>query len=193
MKRTSSRNALPLALAVTLGMGISACSTSYDPPQIADELVWTSDGDDERPGWTAQSGAQEREGKVYFVGMADLHSTQRGARDAAMTDVRRLITQYAQTEVSESITTRESGNVYQDEIQNPRIVRERVTDEVAQFAVRQMKDNQWRYEQWLDKELEETFYTGFVQVSVDAAVFDVSVQRLSGSEVEPSVGSGGRQ
>lgn len=187
MNRSTTRIALPLALAVVFG--VSACSTSYEPPQIGDELVWTSDGDDERPGWTANSSAQESDEMVLFVGMADNHSTQRGARDAALSDARRLITQYAQTAVTDNNTIRESAQGTQDEIQNPEIVRERVTDEIASFAVSEMEHRQWRYEQWRNQEQGQTFYTGFVQVGVEAEAFDVSPETLAAATAEE--GSGG--
>ena len=66
----------------------AGCSSTYKPPQVADKLIWTSDAEEERPMWTLTGEIEEdpRNEVVRFVGMSNRHSTQKGARDAAMDD-----------------------------------------------------------------------------------------------------------
>ncbi|KRW83637.1 hypothetical protein [Marinobacter sp. P4B1] len=152
---------------------VSGCSSNYKPPQIADDLIWTSDGEDKRPGWTANGVVSKaNRNEISFVGMSNRHSTQRGARDAAMSDVRRLITQYAETQVDDQVTTTERSSGLQDGIQNPTITREVVTQEIASLAIQKMSPEKWRFEQWKNKATGETFFTAFVMTTVPAAVFE---------------------
>ena len=164
--------------AVVSAVLIAGCSSAYKAPELADELVWSSDGDDKRPGWTAHTVAQAREDRVYFIGMSDQHATQRGARDAALTDARRMITQHARTQVEDLIETREFSENAQAEIQNPEIIRERVTQELSEHAVQRMTHDQWRYEQWANEAGGASFFTAFVEVSVEGDSFDNIDQRL---------------
>lgn len=154
-------------------VALSGCASNYKPPHIADKLIWTSDGDEKRPGWTANGViSKSNRNEISFVGMSNRHSTQRGARDAAMSDVRRLITQYSETQVEDQVTTTERGSGLQDGIQNPTVTREVVTREMAGLAIQKMTPEQWRFEQWKNEATGETFFTAFVMTTVPAAVFE---------------------
>jgi len=154
--------------------GAVACSSAYKAPQVGDKLIWTNDGETKRPGWTAESVSLKSGGdRVEFVGISNRHSTQRGARDAALTDARRTIAQHASTLVDDITTSTEAGGTVQDGIQNPMINRKVQTTEVASLAVNQMKPIVWRYEQWKETGSTKTFYVAFVKAEVDGAIFDL--------------------
>lgn len=169
-----TRLSLLLALVV---LGSVACSSAYKPPQVGEKMIWTSDGDEKRPGWTAESVSMGSGGElVEFVGYSNRHSTQRGARDAALTDVRRAIAQHAETMVSDSATTTEAGGTVQDGIQNPMINRKVETTEIASLAVTRMKPTQWRFEQWKETGTNRTFYVAFVKAEVAGGIFETGMR-----------------
>ena len=154
-------------------LGSVACSSAYKAPQVGEELIWTNDGEEKRPGWTATSVAIKSGGEVVeFVGYSNRHSTQRGARDAALTDVRRAIAQHAETVVNDIATTTEAGGTVQDGIQNPVINRKVETTEIASLAVTRMNPEEWRFEQWKETGSNRTFYVAFVKANVSERIFE---------------------
>lgn len=163
---------LKFTLLMVLAIASVACSSAYKAPQVGDELIWTNDGEEMRPGWTAESVAVKSGGEWFeFVGYSNRHSTQRGARDAALTDVRRAIAQHAETVVDDIATTTEAGGTVQDGIQNPMINRKVETTEVASLAVTRMKPTEWRFEQWKETGSNRTFYVAFVKAEVAGDIF----------------------
>lgn len=164
-------------LAVTLIAGAlgAGCSSTYKPPQVSDKLIWTSDSEQERPMWTMTGEIEEDEGDqaIRFVGMSNRHSTQKGARDAAMDDARRQIANYASTEVEDVVKRMEEGGDLQSNVQDPMQKLSRVTTQVSVHAVSEMKPEDWRFEQWGDESKGETFFQAFVRTSVPMSVFEV--------------------
>src|SRR5690554_4365203 len=164
-------------LVMVLGMAVVACSSAYKAPQLGDELIWTNDGEKKRPGWTAESVAVRSGGElIEFVGYSNRHSTQRGARDAALTDVRRAIAQHAETVVDNVASTTEAGGTVQDGIQNLMINRKVETTEVASLAVTRMEPTEWRFEQWKETGSNRTFYVAFVKAAVAGSVFEAGAR-----------------
>ena len=159
-------------VAGTLGAG---CSSSYKPPQVGDNLVWTSDSEEERPMWTLTGEIEEDDSEqtVRFVGMSNRHSTQKGARDAAMDDARRQIANYASAEVEDVVKRIEKGGDLQSNMQDPMQRLERVTTQVSVHAVSEMKPEDWRFEQWTNDAQATKFFQAFVRVSVPKETFDV--------------------
>jgi len=174
-------NALSL-LVVTLAAGAlsAGCSSTYKPPQVADKLVWTSDSEEERPMWTMTGEIEEDSGDqvVRFVGMSNRHSTQKGARDAAMDDARRQIANYASTEVEDVVKRMEEGGALQSDIQDPMQKLSRVTTQVSVHAVSEMKPEDWRFEQWSDTSKGKTFFQAFVRTSVPMQSFEVQEETV---------------
>jgi|AntRauTorcE11898_2_1112593.scaffolds.fasta_scaffold30969_2 hypothetical protein len=164
-------------LIVTLVAGFlgAGCSSTYKPPQVGDELVWTSDSEEERPMWTLTGEIEEDESEqtVRFVGMSNRHSTQKGARDAAMDDARRQIANYASTEVEDVVKRMEKGGDLQSNMQDPMQRLDRVTTQVSVHAVSEMKPEDWRFEQWTNDEQGTTFFQAFVRASVPQRIFEV--------------------
>lgn len=163
-------------LAVTLVAGSigAGCSSTYKAPQVGDELVWTSDSEEERPMWTLTGEIEEDQSAqtIQFVGMSNRHSTQKGARDAAMDDARRQIANYASAEVEDVVKRIEKGGALQSDVQDPMQRLERVTTQVSVHAVSEMKPEDWRFEQWANGE-ETTFFQAFVRASVPKSIFEV--------------------
>lgn len=78
------RKAVTTLTALVLATLLSACSSTYKPAPIGDELVWRSDSS--RPGWTVDAPAVDR-GEFYaFMGQSLYHSTERAARTNAEVD-----------------------------------------------------------------------------------------------------------
>lgn len=164
-------------IAVTLAAGVlgAGCSSTYKPPQVADKLIWTSDSEEKRPMWTLTGEIEEDAGDqvVRFVGMSNRHSTQKGARDAALDDARRQIANYASTEVEDIVKRMEEGGDIQSNIQDPMQKLSRVTTQVSVHAMKQMKPEDWRFEQWSDTGKGKTFFQAFVRASVPQSTFEV--------------------
>lgn len=164
-------------LAVTLVAGAlgAGCSSTYKAPQVGDELIWTSDSEEERPMWTLTGEIEEDAGDqtIQFVGMSNRHSTQKGARDAAMDDARRQIANYASTEVEDVVKRMEEGGDLQSGIQDPMQKLSRVTTQVSVHAVSEMKPEDWRFEQWRVDAKGKTFFQAFVRTSVPMGIFEV--------------------
>lgn len=160
--------AVALASMVSVGLGLGGCaSTTHEAPEMGEKLVWTSNGEQERPNWALTAEVDEQDdGGARFVGISDRHSTQRGARDAALSDARRNITQYVKTEVETQMESEEVSQNLRDKIENAEITTERVTREVSAHAVREMEQVEWRYEQWGDPEEGETYFMAFTLVEV---------------------------
>lgn len=176
-------------IAVTLAVGALSvgCSSTYKPPQVADTLIWTSDSEKERPMWTLTGEIEEDAGEqvIRFVGMSNRHSTQKGARDAALDDARRQVANYATTEVEDVVTRMEEGGSLQSDIQDPMQNLKRVTTQVSVHALSKMKPVDWRFEQWGDKKKGKTFFQAFVRTSVPDSSFDVRENEIvSALEVE---------
>lgn len=154
---------------VGLGLVGGCASTTHEAPEMEEKLVWTSNGDEERPNWALTAEVDERaDGAARFVGISDRHSTQRGARDAALTDARGNISEYVETRVETKLESEEVSQNLRDEIENAEITTERVTREVSEHAVQGMEQREWRYEQWGDPKDDETYFMAFTLVEVDA-------------------------
>lgn len=158
------------------GVILGGCANTYDAPQLGEELVWTASGDEERPEWTMIPDQEEaREDHRQFVGISNRHSTQRGARDAAMRDAHSLVAQHIETEVFGDITEQEIGGALQSGTQDPDVLLDNVRNFIFDQAVSGMEVVEWRYEQWLDHEGEETFYKAFALTEVDKASFELDL------------------
>ncbi|WP_417544208.1 hypothetical protein [Marinobacter sp.] len=176
-----------IAIVLAVGAVGSGCSSTYKPPQVADTLIWTSDSEKERPMWTLTGEIEEDAGEqvIRFVGMSNRHSTQKGARDAAMDDARRQVANYATTEVEDVVTRMDKGGSLQSDIQDPMQKLERVTTQVSVHALSKMKPVDWRFEQWGDKKRGKTFFQAFVRTSVPESTFVVQENEIvSALEVE---------
>ena len=176
-----------IAISLAVGTLSAGCSSTYKAPQVADTLIWTSDSEEERPMWTLTGEIQEdaSEQVIRFVGMSSYHSTQKGARDAALDDARRQVANYASTEVKDVVTRMEKGGSLQGDIQDPMQKLERVTTQVSVHALSKMKPVDWRFEQWGDKKDGKTFFQAFVRTSVPESTFDVQEDEIvSALEVE---------
>lgn len=172
-------------LAVTLAAGVlgAGCSSTYKPPQVGDKLIWTSDSEEERPMWTMTGEIEEDDGDqvIRFVGMSNRHSTQKGARDAAMDDARRQIANYASTEVEDVVKRMEEGGDLQSNIQDPMQSLDRVTTQVSVHAVSEMKPEDWRFEQWSDDSKGKKFFQAFVRTTVPMGIFEVEETDVLGA------------
>lgn len=166
-----------VVLAATLAFSVLGvgCSSTYKAPQVADKLIWTSDSEEERPMWTLTGEIEEDTSAevIRFVGMSNRHSTQKGARDAALDDARRQIANYASVEIEDVVKRMEDGGAVQSDIQDPMQKLSRVTTQVSTHAVSEMKPDDWRFEQWSDDKKGKTFYQAFVRASVPESIFDV--------------------
>lgn len=176
-----------IAISLAVGALSAGCSSTYKAPQVADTLIWTSDSEEERPMWTLTGEIQEdaSEQVVRFVGMSNRHSTQKGARDAALDDARRHIANYATTQIEDVVTRIEEGGSLQSDIQDPMQKLKRVTTQVSVHALSKMKPVDWRFEQWGDKTKGKTFFQAFVRASVPESTFKVQENQIvSALEVE---------
>lgn len=159
---------LPLSKTLSLVIFVTACTTTYEPPVVADRLIWTSDGESARPAWTLMPAAKKDSADqvVRVVGMSNRHSTQRGARDAAMDDARRQIANYFSSQVEDKVERIESGANTQSGVQDPVQELSRITHQLSVHAVNSMTVDSSRFEQWLDSRTGKTFFNAFVQASV---------------------------
>lgn len=168
--------ALIVAGVAAAGVGLvgGCASTTHETPKMTENLVWTSTGEEERPNWALAAEAEETaSGGVQFVGISDRHSTQRGARDAALTDARRNVTQYVETQIKTEMESEEVSQNLRDEIENSEITTERITREVSRHAVRGMNQLEWRYEQWGDPKEEDAYFMAFTLVEVGADALEL--------------------
>jgi hypothetical protein len=159
---------IPLSKTLSLVIFVTACSTAHKPPVVADKLIWASDGEESRPAWTLMPAAEkDSEDQVArVVGMSNRHSTQKGARDAAMDDARRQIANYLSSEVEDTVKRTEKGTNTQSGVQDPKQGLSRITNQLSVHAVNSMTVDAWRFEQWFDSGIEKTFFNAFVRASV---------------------------
>lgn len=176
---TSTRNILISATMIG-ALALGGCASTYEPPQIADEMVWSSDGDTDRPMWTFGPSVTEEDGQVLFVGMSDQFSTQKGARDSALEDVYRQVANYATTRVEDELARSERGQANQSGVIDPTVQIERVTRQLSVHAVNSLSPVDWRFEQWANKGEQNSFYTAFVRAAVPADSFDRTIDLLEG-------------
>lgn len=159
---------IPLSATLSLVIFMTACSTTYEPPVVADKLIWTSDGESARPAWTLAPAATKdsADQAVQAVGMSNRHSTQKGARDAAIDDARRQIANYFSSQVEDKVERIESGAKAQSGIQDPVQELNRITRQLSVHAVNAMAVENSRFEQWLDSRTGKTFFNAFVQATM---------------------------
>jgi hypothetical protein len=159
---------IPLSATLSLVIFMTACTTTYEPPVVADKLIWTSDGESARPAWTLMPAARKdsADQAVRVVGMSNRHSTQKGARDAAMDDARRQIANYFSSQVEDKVERIESGANTQSGVQDPVQELNRITQQLSVHAVNSMTVENSRFEQWLDSRTGQTFFNAFVQAAM---------------------------
>ncbi len=164
---------IQLFATLTLVVFSTGCATTQSPPKVADKLIWTSDGEVSRPMWTlvAEFDQDASAQVVRVVGMSNRHSTQRGARDAAMDDARRQIANYLSSQIEDTVERMESGGDVQSRVQDPKQELNRLTRQVSIQAVNGMRVEEWRFEQWLDTDKRQSFYQAFVRASVSTDSF----------------------
>tara|TARA_B100000749_G_scaffold275056_1_gene260156 strand:+ start:729 stop:1208 length:480 start_codon:yes stop_codon:yes gene_type:complete len=135
---------------------------------VADKLIWTSDGEGSRPTWTLAPAAikDSADQAIRVVGMSNRHSTQKGARDAAMDDARRQIANYISSQVEDKVERIESGANTQSGVQDPVQELNRITRQLSVHSVNSMAVENSRFEQWLESRTGKTFFNAFVQASV---------------------------
>lgn len=162
------RLTIPLSTTLSLVIFMTACTTTYEPPVVADKLIWTSDGEGSRPMWTLAPAAikDSADQAIRVVGMSNRHSTQKGARDAAMDDARRQIANYFSSQVEDKVERIESGANTQSGIQDPVQELNRITRQLSVHAVNSMTVENSRFEQWLDSRTGKTFFNAFVQATM---------------------------
>lgn len=161
------RRYLAWGSALLAGAALAGCAGTYDPPEMGDELLWTSSGDDDRPGWTLipDQGEAEEDHRL-FVGVSNRHSSQRGARDAATRDAKSVVSQYVYTHAEGYTIETEAGDSRQSDPVDPAISLDALREFSYDFAVREMDVIDWRFEQWWDEDTEESFYKAFALVQI---------------------------
>lgn len=181
-----------LLTALILSAMITGCATTFNPAPVGKKLVWSTH--DDRPGWTAQTTEADRDYR-YFVGLSERHSTERGARDAALLSARTTAASFLGTAVKDEVSRSTEGKNAADATTNPDVALKRLEQTLAAHMIQRLEPETWYLENWLDDE-GKPFWIAFVRSRVPVKLTDVETLAqdalaASGAGAVAGTGAGG--
>ena len=156
------RKMITLTLSALVALSLAACSTSFKPAPIGDELVWSSEKD--RPAWTVKSPEVDQGADYVFTGQSLYHATERSAKMNAEVDASTAAARYLSRQSTQNYAEVTEGIAKEGDIQNGDVAVSNSQTLAADQFLTKMSVQDWYLEQW--RKGNQTFWKAYVKTAM---------------------------